>query len=238
MDAARQGENHGAVLVADEQTAGRGRRGRTWLSPPGSMLMMSVLLRPPPTLAPAAASLVTSAFACAVLAACEYISTELAVKWPNDVVLPGSGESGYLKIAGILTETIVADQGLEVMVVGMGLNTGWSEIPDELANSATSLHVLAGRAIDRRDLAESILRAFEPRYEALVSDGPSDTLVELRRRSATIGSSVRVELGEQRFIRGLAIDVDHQGHLMVRDEHGDVHVLSVGEVVHLRPGDR
>ena len=132
LERARNGGSEGEVIVADLQTQGRGRRGRTWTAPPGTSLMMSILLRPPEnTLSPSNASLITSALALSALAAVdEMTSIKLEVKWPNDLVVDSpnptlvDGDPGYRKVAGILTETLVQQNAIEALVVGIGLNTG------------------------------------------------------------------------------------------------------------------
>ena len=211
--------------------------------------MMSILLRPPKdSLSPSKASLVTSAFANAAAAAVStQLGVELGVKWPNDLVvnagqvpeLAASGERrvdpGYRKVAGILTESVISEARVDALVVGMGLNTGWPEVPQELASVATSLNLLSGTEVDRAVLARGILEGFEERYAALlVAGGASRVLDEVRRRSATLGQEVRVEFVED-DLEGRAVDLDEEGHLVVRDGHGVHHVVSVGDVVHLRP---
>ncbi len=245
LERAKAGAGEGLVKIADLQTAGRGRRGRSWTAPPGTALMMSVLLRPPPgSIQPSQASFVTTAWALSAIEAVESAcGLALGLKWPNDLVVPspvapddrGPGDPGYRKVAGILTESVLAGAEIEALVVGMGLNTGWPEVPPELAQVAASINLIAGRTLDRPALASSILTHFEVRYSRLVSEGPRSLLPELRSRSETLGQVVRVELGNGDTVTGTARDVDLDGRLVVEDDRGTHHLVAVGDLVHLRP---
>lgn len=245
LELGRTDASEGAVLIADLQTAGRGRRGRQWTAPPGTSLMMSVLLRPPDhALQLRQASLVTSAFACAAAAACvALVGVEPGLKWPNDLVVEVAADrrvesdQGYRKLAGILTESVLAEGRISALVVGMGMNTGWGTVPPELDGIATSLDVLCGSAVDRPTLAAEILKGFDIRYSTLLGGGTAAILDEARRRSVTIGRSVRIALTQDRVLEGVATDIDTEGHLLVTDGDGTPHVVSVGDVVRLRPTD-
>ncbi len=246
LDRARKGGSEGEVIIADLQTQGRGRRGRTWTAPPGTSLMMSILLRPPPgTLSPDNASLITSALAISVLTAVEEITNiQLEVKWPNDLVVDspdpilGSGDPGYRKVAGILTETMIQQNEIEAMVVGIGINTGWGQVPPELQLTATSLDVLAGSTVHRTQLAQKLLENFETEYAALLEpSGKENLLLRLREYSATLGKQVLVHLneeGETKPIKGQAINIDESGRLLVELDNGDIQAVSVADVEHLR----
>ena len=246
LDRARKGGSEGEVIIADLQTQGRGRRGRTWTAPPGTSLMMSILLRPPPgTLSPDNASLITSALAISVLTAVEEITNiQLEVKWPNDLVVDspdpilGSGDPGYRKVAGILTETMIQQNEIEAMVVGIGINTGWGQVPPELQLTATSLDVLAGSTVYRTQLAQKLLENFETEYAALLEpSGKENLLLRLREYSATLGKQVLVHLneeGETKPIKGQAINIDESGRLLVELDNGDIQAVSVADVEHLR----
>ena len=270
LDRARRGAPEGGVLIADLQTAGRGRRGRRWTAPPGTSLMMSVLLRPPPgPLPPARAALVTVAVALAAIVACEQTSgIRPRLKWPNDLVIVGSAgpdSAGHgtarpdRKLAGILAESISAGGVLTALVVGMGLNTGWPEVPEELEGIATSLNLESGAPVDRTLLARRVLEGLEARYELLCrgdaegSDGAAAVLDEARRNSATLGRRVRISFdattsaaprggraadepaAHGHSLEGLASDLDAEGRLLVTDDAGATHTVAVGDVVHLRP---
>ncbi len=208
-DLFRDGAGEGLVLVADHQTAGRGRRGRTWVAPPGSSLLVSVLLRPR---LPQAATMATGL---AALEACAGVAGVVGeLKWPNDVVV------GPAKLAGVLAELVDG-----AVVVGMGLNLAWS-VP--LPPGAVDLRSLAGRDVDRDDLLVAFLLALEDRCR----QSPERVLNEYRSRCVTLGRPVRVDLGAE-TITGTATAVDGHGRLVV-DAGGGRRVIAAGDVVHLR----
>lgn len=216
LDQARSGAAEGLVAVADHQTAGRGRLGRAWVAPAGSSLLVSVLLRP--RLATNRLHLVTAAVALAVCDACEAESGfRPALKWPNDVM------AGEAKLAGVLAEA-----ELPAVVVGMGLNVNWQESPADLAGRAVSLSQVAGRPVDRQALLHHFLRSLARRSSDWSDVGP-----EYRRRCATLGRLVRVELSGETAI-GTAVDVDDDGWLVV-DVDGRWRRFAAADVVHLRP---
>jgi BirA family transcriptional regulator, biotin operon repressor / biotin---[acetyl-CoA-carboxylase] ligase len=231
LDRARTGEREGAVLVADHQTAGRGRLGRTWEAPPGSSLLVSVLLRPELTVAEA--HMVTTAAGLAAVGACESVTgLRPTLKWPNDLVVERS--DGTRKLAGLLAETVVDGDRLSALVVGMGLNVNWPpSLPEELREIATALNHEVGHDVDRQALLEAWVRELDRRYAATgTASGRSALLEDYRAACGTIGRRVRVEVTGD-VVEGAAVDVDDGGRLLVRD-HGVEHAVSVGDVVHLR----
>jgi len=244
LELAQNGGQEGEVLIADLQTQGRGRRGRVWKAPPGTSLMMSILLRPPSHSLPVhSASLVTSALAVATINAVnEATKVELGIKWPNDLVVDSPndapGDLGYLKVAGILTETLIVDGEISALVVGMGLNTGWERVPPELELVATSLDLLAGSLVDRPKLAHTILHNFENEYSDLLQPSGIETLLEkMRRHSSTVGRRVRVHLDQSkgtRTLEGRAVDLNKTGQLVIQTDQGDRQTVSVADVEHLR----
>jgi len=243
LAAASHGAPEGVVFIADEQTAGRGRRGRQWDAPPGSSLMMSVLLRPPhERVSPDSATLVTSAFAVAALRACRLLTgVAVRLKWPNDLVVePLAGEEwsdpGYKKVAGILTESVLSGGAIGALVVGMGLNTGWESVPEHLEPISASLNLLSGRPVDRVRLAELVLVEFEKMYQKLLTiDGAAAIAAAANDASATVGRRVRISMSNDVVLVGTAVEVDGRGRLVVNDDAGHSHVLVEGDVVHLRP---
>jgi BirA family biotin operon repressor/biotin-[acetyl-CoA-carboxylase] ligase len=232
VDAARRGEAE-QVLVADHQTAGRGRLDRRWEAAPGASLLMSVLVRPP---FPARGiHAVPEALGVALVDALRG-STRAAVglKWPNDIVVAGSAESSGAdrhapdrKLGGMLSESVVTAGGVEAVVVGVGVNVAWSAVPDELEGIATALN-LEGATVDRFELVADALARF-----ATALDDPE---LAARHRAAcvTIGRRVRVQRSGSPDLVGTATDVDDGGQLLVRDDDGVVHEVGVGDVVHLR----
>jgi BirA family biotin operon repressor/biotin-[acetyl-CoA-carboxylase] ligase len=257
MAVARNGGPEGVVVVADHQTGGRGRQGRVWVAPPGASLLVSVLLRPPSRVMGLAAMGVAVALAEAVE---DVTGWAPGLKWPNDLVArggsdgPGSGDAGGpeggpdRKLAGILAEAdwppgTTASGGWHepspderlAVVVGSGLNVNWpDELPDELSTIATALNHVVGHEVDRVDVLVAFLGRLEARYGQLVRDGAPPLLDEWRRRSATLGREVRVDLGP-RDVEGTAVDITDEGHLVVETADGERRSFAVGDVVHLRP---
>jgi BirA family biotin operon repressor/biotin-[acetyl-CoA-carboxylase] ligase len=240
MALARRGEREGVVVVADHQSAGRGRRDRTWVAPPGGSLLVSVLLRPPARLAGA----VTMAAGVALAGAVEQVAGVAAgLKWPNDLVVEtGAGER---KLAGILAEAdwpagSTASAGYRppapheraVVVVGVGLNVSWPEVPDDLGRVATALNLLGAEA-DRVELLAAFLHRLDEAYAALVAEGPDGLLDRWRARSVTLGRRVRIDLGAN-DVEGTALDVTADGQLVVATDEGGRRTIAVGDVVHLR----
>jgi BirA family biotin operon repressor/biotin-[acetyl-CoA-carboxylase] ligase len=249
LELARQGEAEGTVVVADHQTAGRGRRGRTWEAPAGAALMATVLVRPPA----AVAGLTTMALAVAAAdAVAEVSGASLGVKWPNDLVWPGDGRAPDRKVAGILAEadwpassqpaggwSPPGNHDRAVVAAGIGINVAWGRrVPDHLRESAVALDEITAPAPapDRAELLVALLRNLHRTYGALVAgpSGAEDLLEAWRVRSATLGRRVRVDLGHDDVV-GTAVDVTAQGHLVVELLEGGRRILAVGDVVHLRP---
>jgi BirA family biotin operon repressor/biotin-[acetyl-CoA-carboxylase] ligase len=226
MALARDGASDGTVLVADHQTAGRGRADRAWAAPPGSSLLVSVLLRPDHAFAPFAGMAVGVAAADAVTATS---AVAARLKWPNDLVWPGLGDGSDRKLGGILAEADWSDPGSPAVVVGLGLNVNWPRVfPAELRETATSLNHVAGHDLDREVLLVAILQALERRCR-------DPHLVDaVRKRSATLGTRVRVELPAT-TVEGTAAELTEDGHLVVRTDDGARHTITAGDVVHLRP---
>jgi BirA family biotin operon repressor/biotin-[acetyl-CoA-carboxylase] ligase len=216
LDEARRGAPEGLVAVADVQTAGRGRRGRGWVAPPGASLLVSVLLRP--SLAPEQTPLVSMACGVAMAEAVARVAGFTpGLKWPNDLVV------GDRKLAGIL-----AERDADAVVVGAGVNVEWREFPPELAETATACNLEAGHTVDRRALLEAFLTELDARYADLDA-----VTAEYRSRLATLGRRVRVERSDGVLV-GRAVDVGGAGQLLVENDRGDVVEVHVGDVVHLR----
>lgn len=216
LDEARRGAPDGLVVVADFQTAGRGRRGRGWVAPPGASLLVSVLMRP--SLPPERTPLVSMACGLAMAEAVGRVAGFTpALKWPNDLIV------GDRKLAGIL-----AERDGDVVVVGVGVNVEWHDFPPEIAESATACNLEAGRAIDRRALLEAFLAGLDSRYADFAA-----ITGEYRSRLATLGRRVRVERSDDVLV-GRAVGVGDAGQLLVEDQRGDVVEVHVGDVVHLR----
>jgi BirA family biotin operon repressor/biotin-[acetyl-CoA-carboxylase] ligase len=245
---AADGAGEGVVLVADHQTAGRGRRGRTWEAAPGAALLVSVLVRPPA----AAVELVTPAVAVAAAEAVEaVVGRGPGIKWPNDLVVASVDGGQDRKLAGILAEA-AWPPGADIasgwrapsastrvpVVVGMGLNVLAAGRAEELDATAVACDELVGDASagvpSREALLVGWLQALDRWYPAAIDPARASTLWEAwRARSATLGRRVRVDLGADDLV-GEAIDVTERGLLVVRTVEGDVRTLAVGDVTHLR----
>jgi BirA family biotin operon repressor/biotin-[acetyl-CoA-carboxylase] ligase len=229
LAAARSGAAAGAVLVAEEQTAGRGRLDRSWQSQPGASLTFSVLLRPSGV--PAASRgwlpLLTGVAIASALHA--QTALDISLKWPNDVL---AGPAGG-KLAGIL-----AEQAEDAVVVGIGLNVSAteSELPGD---QATSLWLAGAAEPDRQAILIALLSELEQWYLRWAGGPrPGDAEASGLRASylhwcATIGRNVRVEMPGGRTLTGQASDVDGIGRLLVTADDG-VHAISAGDVVHVR----
>jgi BirA family biotin operon repressor/biotin-[acetyl-CoA-carboxylase] ligase len=233
------GAPEGIVCVADHQTAGRGRQGRTWSAPPGASLLATVLLRPPAAVAP----LVTTALA---LAACAAVEDRTGIapqlKWPNDLLV------GERKLAGVLAEAAwpagsdIASGYREpkphdraAVAAGIGINCNWpDEFPPEIEATAVALNHLTGAPVDREALLATLLVGLEARYGGLVAEGGAALRAEWRRRSATLGRRVRLEVGIE-DVHGTAVDITDDGRLIVDTDDGDRRVFAAGDVIHLRP---
>jgi BirA family biotin operon repressor/biotin-[acetyl-CoA-carboxylase] ligase len=221
----------GAVLVTEEQTAGRGRLGRSWSSVPGASLTFSVLLRP--AVAAPRRGWVPLLAGLAVVAAVRAAGVDAVLKWPNDV-LAGGG-----KLAGILAEQ--SSDGAAV-VVGIGLNVAVPAGPVPASAGGlppASLLALApaGAAVAREALLLDLLSQLEARYQAFqVAADPagSGLLAEYRARCATLGQPVRVLLPGDRELAGVASDVDAEGRLLVAAGDGAEIPVSAGDVIHVR----
>jgi BirA family biotin operon repressor/biotin-[acetyl-CoA-carboxylase] ligase len=206
------GDREGAVVVAETQTAGRGRRGRTWFSPPSSGLYVSLVLAPGRArLAPERAlALLTLAAGVALAEAVELVTGLAAViKWPNDLFV------GRRKLAGILAERVTRD----AVVLGYGINVGPMAYPRELSDRATSLEMELGRAIDRPFLFAETLAALASRYDDLL-EGRFDAILDAWRARAPAGCGARVSWETPAGPRsGITAGVDGHGALLV--EAGD-----------------
>jgi BirA family biotin operon repressor/biotin-[acetyl-CoA-carboxylase] ligase len=223
MHAASQGEPEGAVFVAEEQTAGRGRGGHRWESNPSEGIYCSAVLRP--HLTPADVLLISLATGLAVWEAVHEITgVETDLRWPNDVLC------GNRKVCGILIEMHAEATRVQHLVAGMGLNVNQHEFPPELRPIATSLRLESGRDWSRVELAAALLKSFDREYRAFVAD-LDVARREVLRRFELHSSYVRgraVEVDEDGGYQGITAGMDARGFLQVRTEAGMKTVLSGG----------
>ena len=218
-DRARDGAAEGTVIVAETQTSGRGRQGRSWVSPSRAGLTFSVLLRPPQI----SGWLPLLAGLSVAVAVGEQAGVSAGVKWPNDVlIVDASGAARPGKVAGLLAEVT---GGAVVIGVGLNVTTRLAELPDD---RATSLALAGARTADRETLLKAILRALARAYASWRAD-PAALMPAYRAACVTIGRRVRVELPGGEAYEGLATDVDAAGQLIVGGR-----AFAAGDVIHLR----
>ncbi len=217
---AHAGEPEGTLVIADEQTAGRGRWGRAWLAPARSSLLMSLVLRPP--LAPAHSPRVTMAVA---LGTCDAIHAETGLearlKWHNDLLIGGK------KCAGILAETGILGDEIEYMVVGLGVNVNFAASVAGIPGDATTLADELGAPFPRARLARAILRQVERYYLRLCAG--ENLRPEWAARLVTLGQRVRAR-SPAGTVAGVAGDVDDDGALLVCRDDGAIARLVAEEV--------
>jgi BirA family biotin operon repressor/biotin-[acetyl-CoA-carboxylase] ligase len=224
--AARGGAAEGLVVIAEQQTAGRGRLDRSWESPARAGVLLSVLLRPRADVATWPLIPLVTGLA-AVEAILAVARLEVMLKWPNDVVVDG------VKLGGILAERVD-----DAVVVGVGINV--STRRDELVTAASTSLALAGGGTDREILVKELLRAFARRYAAWqdTAGTAASVIPAYRERCETIGRQVDVELPGGQVVRGTATGVDDTGRLLLREQAtGAERALLVGDVTHVRKVD-
>ncbi len=221
LKAAAAGAPEGAVLAAEAQTAGRGRMGRSWLSPPRAALIFSVLLRPAGVPANRRGWVPLLTGVAAVSALRRVASVDAALKWPNDVLVR------HKKLAGILVE-----QSGDAVVAGIGINV--SAVPPVPAGTAATSLEAEGSAVPRDRLLAAVLAELESCYLRWTVDPDGSGLRQQYQRVCdTIGRTIRVELPGGRVLAGTAADIDGHGRLVVRTDHS-LTAVAAGDVVHVR----
>ena len=223
---ARLGAAEGLCIIALEQTAGRGRHGRAWISDPGSGLYFSSILRP--NLDPRYLPLITLMTGVAVNDSLKEFALSPDIKWVNDVLI------GDDKISGILAETVETPTGLAV-IVGIGINLKSSSFPDEIADTATSIEVETGKRVSPDEMAEVLTRYLTYFYEMLCGENGSSEIVQnWRSRSSYFsGKQVRVTLDGSTF-EGVTDGLEENGALRVKRTDGSVTIVQAGDVERLR----
>jgi len=224
MQKAQTGRNHLSVAIADHQTAGRGRGQRQWISEKGSALLMSVLFEV--DCVSDLISLYSMKLSISVVRALEELGfSQIKIKWPNDLITLHHGEPH--KLAGILAQSTVKGSHATV-VVGLGLNISLTNLRGLLPNNRVSALSEIGHPPDILDVAENILRQV-----SLIDIDSESLLAEYGKYSHTLGTNVKVEVGDERF-EGLADRITQTGALVVKFENGVEREISVGEITHLR----
>ena len=220
---ALEGAPEGTLVVAEKQTAGRGRRGKVWESPLGTGIWMSLVLRP--QIMPAEASVLTLLCGLATAEAIE-VETGLSagIKWPNDILINGK------KAVGILTEMDCEMSQVHFVIPGIGINVNTTSFPPEIADIATSLYLECGKTVSRRRLVHKVLERLEEHYETFLRTGSFTAMLEdYRKHCITLGKEVHV-LGREPFFAE-ALDITPEGELLVRRaDNGKEEVVFSGEV--------
>ena len=225
---AEDGAGHGEVVVAEGQTGGRGRRGRSWVTAPGRNVAFSVVLRPSglPTVRAPELTLVASLAVCDAL---RRAGVDAGIKWPNDILVKGR------KIAGILTELAAEPDQIQWVVVGVGVNVNAQaeDFPAELRELATSVLLERGQPAPRALFLAACLTLLEEWYDRHAEEGFEPIRAAWKERTVTLGREVMVQLDGRELV-GRAEDLDHSGALLVRTAVGIERITS-GDVALLRP---
>ena len=218
---AKEGASEGTLALAEFQSAGRGRLGRSWEVPEGTSVMMSILLRP--KFEPQYAPTLTLVMGMAVAKAVKTLGFDVSIKWPNDVVV------SHKKICGILTEMGVRDGKIDYAVIGVGINVNIKEFPEEMADKATSLYLESGREFDRSQIPGLVMEAFEEYYEKFAATCDLSGLKEeYESILANYNQPVRV-LAKEPY-EGVARGITDGGELLVEKTDGMIVAVSAGEV--------
>ena len=218
---AKEGAPEGTLALAEFQSAGRGRLGRSWEVPEGTSVMMSILLRP--KFEPQYAPTLTLVMGMAVAKAVKKLGFDVSIKWPNDVVV------SHKKICGILTEMGVRDGKIDYAVIGVGINVNIKEFPEEMADKATSLYLESGREFDRSQIPGLVMEAFEEYYEKFAATCDLSGLKEeYESILANYNQPVRV-LAKEPY-EGVARGITDGGELLVEKTDGTIVAVSAGEV--------
>ena len=224
---ARGGAVHGTVVVAEQQTAGRGRRGRGWSSPPGVNLYLSLVLRP--ALAPQRAPELVPTLAVAAAETLRAAGADAGIKWPNDLEIDGR------KAGGILTELSASGERIQFVVAGLGLNVNVepADLPEEVRERATSLRIAIGHAVSRPALVADLLARIEGWLDLHQRAGFAPVRARYRELSVTLGRRVRL-IEDEATVEGVAEDIDESGALLLRRDDGVLERARTGDVTSLR----
>jgi BirA family transcriptional regulator, biotin operon repressor / biotin---[acetyl-CoA-carboxylase] ligase len=220
---AASGAPEGTLVIAECQTGGRGRKGRTWFSPRGEGIYLSVILRPCISPVQAPSMTLIAGIAAAEMLAEEFPGLDVHIKWPNDIL------AGRRKVAGILTEISADMDEVAFVVSGVGLNVNARVFPSDIRDIATSIALETGASADRAHLVRRFLESYERWYRVFLAQGTGPVLDRWKSLSRTLGNRVVVD-GPGGRIEGIARDVDRQGGLMVEDDEGLLHPVFSGDV--------
>jgi BirA family biotin operon repressor/biotin-[acetyl-CoA-carboxylase] ligase len=227
LELGHAGEPEGAVIIAEEQTAGRGRGGHSWHSERAEGIYVSILLRP--CLAPVQAPLLTMMAGLSARVAVQ-AATGLTVdlKWPNDLMIQGK------KVGGILTEMHAEPSQVRFVIVGIGINVNQQKFPADLAGASTSLRMETGRMQSRLEVLVQFLRQFESDYQELLSVGAAGVVKRFEAASSYArGKRVRVTNGRESFT-GVTAGLEDTGLLRVMRDDGEISIVIAGDVAEVK----
>lgn len=207
----------GAVVIADRQTQGRGRHGRSWHSEPGTGLYLSALLKP--NLPPEKLSLITLMAGVATVSAIQHYA-EAKLKWPNDILLNGK------KLAGILCEYIPGT----AIIVGIGINLNQTRFPDEIQDIATSLKLETGKTVNRADMALGLIENLDREYEEFLQSNNENLIRKWTENTDLFGKTVTA-YQKGNSLTGIALGLDPEGKLILQTPDGEKHFLDSGELL-------
>jgi BirA family transcriptional regulator, biotin operon repressor / biotin---[acetyl-CoA-carboxylase] ligase len=227
LELGHAGEPEGAVVLAEEQTGGRGRAGRAWVSERAAGIYVTLLLRP--KLAPVQAPLLTMMAGLSARAAIEAVTgLNVDLKWPNDLLVRGK------KVGGILTEMHAEPSQIRFVIVGIGLNVNQEKFAGELSNGATSLRLETGKTQSRMELLVRLLREFETDYSKFLREGVASVVGRFESASSYArGKRVRVSNGEESYT-GTTAGLGPEGLLQVEREDGRMTTVIAGDVAEAR----
>lgn len=219
-----EGKECGSLFVAQTQSAGRGRRGRSWVSDAGGGVFMSLLLKP--EIKPESVSMLTLVAAVALMRAINGVSgATCKIKWPNDIVLNNR------KLSGILTEAAFNEGKTEYVVIGIGINVNIEEFPEDLSKTATSIKRELGVCCDKAEIIASFVHEFSRAYVIfLQTQDMTGLLAEYNEGLVNVDRYVRVLGGVTEAKEGIAVGIDKSGALLVKNNDGNLEHIVAGEV--------
>ncbi|MCL1816548.1 MAG: biotin--[acetyl-CoA-carboxylase] ligase, partial [Clostridiales bacterium] len=219
---AEEGAPHGTVLIAESQLTGEGRLNRTWFSPPGNGLWMSILFRP--SLSPQIAQTMTLLTACAVAGILDKMGFSCGIKWPNDVL----SAAGY-KLCGIKSEMCIDMDSIKWLVTGLGLNINTNNFPSPLDATASSLYLLGGKTLPRAPIAAAILDEIYRLYQMLLQQGFAPIRKIWLNYAISLGRTIKISGATEEY-QAIARDLDDNGYLLV-EHNGYIRTVTSGEII-------
>jgi len=220
---AEDGATQGTLVITESQNSGRGRRGKKWISPTGSGIWMSFILKP--EIHPYGASMITLIAALSVVSALNKIkSLKCSIKWPNDIVVNGK------KVCGILTEMSSELDAVNYVIIGIGINVNMTELDEDISDTASSLFLETGSPIKRSQVVADFGKCFEKYYSIFMQTQDMSGLIdEYNQLLINVGREVKINNINSQFI-GDAIGINEKGELLVKKKNGSVEKIMAGEV--------